>query len=228
MSTTEFLVIEPVGAPRGGVVVLQEAFGVTAHIEDIGRRLADEGWLSVVPHLFHRTGSPVFSYEVDHAEIMPHAAAMSVESVLEDVDAAIAEIRSHGLPDSSIGVVGFCMGGTAALLAAAKRHLPAAVTFYGTGILDGAFGGPALTELVQEVEGAWLGLYGGSDEYIPTQEVDALGQAAAAAPGHAELHRYPDAGHGFNCDARASFHAEAAADAWKRTLAFLDANLSAR
>jgi carboxymethylenebutenolidase len=228
MSTSELSVIEPIGEPRGGVVVLQEAFGITAHIEDIGRRLADEGWLVVIPHLFHRTGSPIFSYEVDHGEIMPHAAAMSVNSVLEDVDSALAELRAHGVPDSRVGVVGFCMGGSAALLAAAKRPIAAAVTFYGTGIADGAFGGPPLTDLVREVNGAWLGLYGDSDEYIPKEEVDALQLAAADAPGRAEVHRYAQAGHGFNCDARPSFHAEAAADAWKRTLDFLSANLNPR
>jgi carboxymethylenebutenolidase len=225
MTASELLVVQPDGAPRGGVVVLQEAFGITPHIEDIAQRLAAEGWLAVAPHLFHRGGSPVFSYDVDHSEIMPFAAALTVESVLEDVDSAIAEMRSHGVADDRVGAVGFCMGGSAALLAAAKRPIAAAVTFYGTGIVDGAFGGPPLTELVQEVQGAWLGLYGDRDEYIPAQEVDALERAAAHASGSVEIHRYADAGHGFNCDARSSFNPDAAADAWKRTLVFLESNV---
>jgi carboxymethylenebutenolidase len=52
-------IFEPGGEARGGVVLVQEAFGVNAHIEDVGRRLAGEGWLTVAPHLFHRTGDPV-------------------------------------------------------------------------------------------------------------------------------------------------------------------------
>jgi carboxymethylenebutenolidase len=227
VTAAELLVVQPAGAPRGGVVVLQEAFGVTPHIEDIANRLADEGWLAVAPSLFHRNGSPVFAYDADHQEIMPYVAALSVESVLEDVDSAVDEMRSHGLSDNRVGAVGFCLGGSAALLAAANRPIAAAVTFYGTGITDGAFGGPPLTELVRQVKGAWLGLYGDMDDYIPVDQVDALEQAAKDAPEYAELHRYPEAGHGFNCDARPSFNPEAAADAWKRTLAFFETTLGA-
>ena len=115
---TPLSVRHPDGPPVGGVVVVQEVFGVTPHIEAVCQRLADVGWLAVAPHLFHRTGDPVLSHN-DIAEGRRHAQSLTVESILADVGAALAYVEGAGFPRDTAGIVGFCMGGTVALAVAA-------------------------------------------------------------------------------------------------------------
>jgi carboxymethylenebutenolidase len=201
----------------GGVVVLQEAFGVTEHIEDVCQRLADAGWLAVAPHLYHRTGDPILPYD-DFSQIAPHAAELSPEGVLADVDAALAFIEGAGFAIDTAGVVGFCMGGTLALATAVERQIGAAVTYYGSGILKGRFGFPPLVELAPLLRAPWLGLYGDDDQGIPVDEVERLAAAAAEAEVRTEVRRYAGAGHGFNRDGSDAYVREAADDAWMRTL----------
>jgi carboxymethylenebutenolidase len=222
---TPLSVHRPDGTPRGGVVVVQEAFGVNDHIEDIGRRLAAEGWLAVVPHLFHRTGDPAFGYE-DFSVVMPHMKALTAEGILTDVDAALACLEGEGVPAARTGIVGFCMGGTVALVVAARRPIGAAVTFYGGGVTSGRFGFPPLVEVAPDISIPWLGLFGDADQGIPVEDVEQLRAAAATAGAETEIVRYPGAPHGFNCDIRDSYRPEPAADAWARTLAWFDRHLS--
>ena len=209
----------------GGIVVVQEAFGVTAHIDDVCQRLADVGWLAVAPHLFHRTGDPVLPYD-DFAQVLPHAQGLTAEGILADVDAALAYVEGAGFPRDTAGIVGFCMGGTIALAVAAERRVGAAVTFYGSGITKGRFGFPPLIELAPRLRAPWLGLYGDQDTGIPVDEVEQLAAAAAGAEVHTEVVRYPDAGHGFNRDGSPAHHPASAADAWMRTLDWCADNLS--
>jgi carboxymethylenebutenolidase len=107
-----------------------------------------------------------------------------------------------------------------------RRPLGAAVTFYGGGVAEGRFGLPAAVDVASRLQAPWLGLYGDRDKGIPVEQVEALRAAAAEAPVPTEIVRYPDAGHGFNCADRASFHPPSAADAWARTLAFFDHHLA--
>jgi carboxymethylenebutenolidase len=118
----------PDGPPKGGLVVVQEAFGVNDHIEDVCRRLAVEGWLAVAPHFFHRSGDPKLGYD-DISLAMPHMQALQYDTVLEDLDAGLNELAAAGIPPERTGVVGFCMGGTVALIATANRDVGAGVTF---------------------------------------------------------------------------------------------------
>ena len=129
---TPLSVHEPDGPPTGGIVVIQEAFGVNDHIEDVARRLAADGWLAVAPHLFHRSGDPKLGYG-DMSVVMPHMQALTADGVLADVDAALDQLARAGIPPERIGVVGFCLGGTVTLVTAARRDVGAAVTFYGDG-----------------------------------------------------------------------------------------------
>ena len=136
---------------------------------------------------------------------------------------------TSGKPGSSrrqIGIVGFCMGGSVVFLAAARRSLGAGVTFYGGGVSQGRFGMPPLIELAAELKTPWLGLYGDSDQSIPVDDVEALRAAVAAAPVPTEIVRYPDADHGFHCDARSSYHEASAKDGWRRTLEWLGSHLA--
>jgi carboxymethylenebutenolidase len=213
------------GVPKGAVVVVQEAFGVNDHIKDIAERFAAEGYRAVAPHFFHRQGDPTIAYD-DFDSAMKHVRALTEQGIAEDLDTAYAHLHEDGFDDSRIAIVGFCMGGTVTFVEAAKRPLGAAVTFYGGGIAEGRFGAPALLDLAPDLKTPWLGCYGDQDKGIPVEQVEQLRDAVSHAPVDAEIVRYPDAGHGFHCDARSAYHEHSARDAWSRTLAWLDEHLA--
>jgi carboxymethylenebutenolidase len=210
----------PGAAAEAAVIVVQEAFGVNDHIEDVARRFADEGYLAVAPHLFHDSGAPRLSYEA-FDEAMAHLRALTVEGIERDLETTLGHLRDSGIDAARTAIVGFCMGGTVALFAGATHALGAAVSFYGGGVSEGRFGFPGLLELAPRLRSPWLGLYGDQDQGIPTEDVERLREAAARAPVATSVIRYPDAGHGFHCDARSAYHAASAADGWTRTLAWL-------
>ncbi len=213
---------EPSGEPRGAVVVVQEAYGLTSHITTICDRLAAAGWTAVAPALFHRQGSPAFAYD-DLDSVMPLLGQLSADDLTADIDATLGHLADVGFAAGQTGIVGFCMGGSVALVTAATRAIGAGVTFYGGGLGRARFGYPPLLELAPGMQTPWLGLFGDLDQGIPIEEVEALREAAASSPVTTDVVRYPDAGHGFNCDDRpTSFHAPSAADAWTRTLAWFD------
>ena len=203
---------------KGGVVVVQEAFGVTEHIEDIARRLADAGYYAVAPAFFHRQGAPTLAYD-DFASVMPLMKELNAEGITVDLTAAFAHIEAAGFPAARTGIVGFCMGGSVTFYAATLRALGAAVTFYGGGVAEGRFGLPSLLDQTPNLQTPWLGLFGDLDQGIPIADVEKLRGATDAVKVPTEIVRYPDADHGFNCNDRpAVFNPTAAADAWGRTL----------
>ncbi len=208
---------EPDGAPKAAIVVIQEAFGVNDHIEDVTRRLAAAGYRAVSPHLFHRSGDPKLAYD-DLSQVMPHMQALSAEGIATDLDATFAYLAGAGFEGRRVGIVGFCMGGTVAFFAGARYPLGAAVTFYGGGVGQGRFGYPSQIDEAAKLQSPWLGLYGDLDKGIPVEEVEELRAAAASASVPTEVVRYPDADHGFHCDARSSYHGPSAEDAWERAL----------
>lgn len=199
----------PRGAPRAGVVVVQEIFGVNAHIRSVAARFAEDGFLAVAPRLFDRV-APDTELGYDDAGI-----ARGRELVgLLGFDAALRDIRAAAdwlvAQELAAGVAGFCWGGTAALLAATRLGLPA-VSYYG---------GRSMPFLHEHPQAPLLLHYGARDALIPPDHVAAQ---RAAFPG-AEVHVHA-AGHGFNCDQRADFDAAASSAAWRQTLAFLDRHL---
>ena len=207
---------------RGAIVVVQEAFGLTDHLQDTCTRLADAGWLAIAPALFHREGSPVFAYD-DFAGLLPVMQTLTAEGIDTDLDATFGYLASHGYGPERCGIVGFCMGGTVSLYAATRRPLGAAVTFYGGGVAAGRFGFPSLVEITPTLRGPWLGLYGDLDKGIPFTDVELLRDAASLADAPTEVVRYADADHGFNNNDRpTAFNAAAADDAWQRTLNWFD------
>ena len=219
--------VVPSGTVRGAVVVIQEAFGVNEHIEDVATRFAAAGYHAVAPDLFHRQGGVTFGYDGDFGPILEVMMQLDDASVLADLDAAIELLHQRGFTDDRIGTVGFCFGGRATFLLALERALGGAVGFYGGGIVHGR--GPkfaALAPRSSTLRTPWLGLFGDADAGIPIDEVEALRDALERAPVPTEIVRYPDAPHGFHCDRRADFRPEAAADAWERTLHWLDAHLA--
>jgi carboxymethylenebutenolidase len=197
---------DPVGRPRGGIVVVQEIFGVNAHIRAVSDRFAAEGYLAVAPGIFEHVekGFDV-GYDADsRARGMAIASKTDREQMLRDVAAAIEVAKVGG----RVAVVGFCLGGTIAWAAAGRLSgLSAAVGYYGGGIIGLKDLKPRVPTLLH---------FGEKDQHIP---IAGVREVAAAHP-EVEVHIYP-ADHGFNCDHRESYDAPSAALAWTRTLAFL-------
>jgi carboxymethylenebutenolidase len=200
---------EPRGQAAGGVVVIQEIFGVNGHIRAVCDRFAAEGFLAVSPALFDRIERGVEFDYTDEATTRGRAlrAELSWENPLRDIDAAMAAAAVDG----AAGVVGFCWGGSLAWLAAARLKPACAVCYYGGQIHDFITEQPRCPALLH---------FGEKDRLIPREHQERI---RAAHPG-LEFHFYP-ADHGFNCDQRASYDAACAALAWTRTIAFLRRNL---
>ncbi len=197
---------EPAGRARGGLVVAQEIFGVNSHIRAVCDDFAAEGYLAVAPALFDRVERGIeLGYQSDDiARGRAIREKVSLEDAQADVEAAAAEVAGAG----RIGVVGYCWGGTVAWVAATRsKSFAAAVSYYGGGV----------PELAGEQPNCPVQLhFGEQDHAIPLDGVRRLQAAHPQLP----VHLYP-AGHGFNCDQRASYHAESARLARERTLAFL-------
>lgn len=201
---------QPAGTPRGAVVVLQEIFGVNAHIRNVCDRLAEQGWHAVAPALFDRVQrGQEMGYGPDGAAA-GRALREQVEqpAALMDVQAAIDHAHKAG----RVAVMGFCWGGTLAWLAAAKLHnLACAVAYYGTSIHANVDERPHVPVLLH---------FGSQDTLIPPDHVDRIAQVWPDIP----LYRY-DAGHGFNCDDRPAYHPPSAQAAEHRTQDFLSRHL---
>ena len=211
---------------RRAVIVVQEAFGVNGHIEDVTRRFADVGYHAVAPALFHRAGGGTAPYD-DFEQVLPLFEGLTDAGILMDVAAAIEHLHAEGFADASIGVVGFCMGGRVTFLVSLEHALGAAVGFYGGGIVTGRFPQfPPLLERADELATPWLGLFGDLDGSIPVTDVEILRERLAELAIPTAIHRYATAEHGFHCDVRASYQAEAAADAWARTRAWFEEHLA--
>jgi carboxymethylenebutenolidase len=214
--------------PVGAVVVIQEAFGVNPHIEDITRRVAAAGYHAIAPAMFHRTGGAIVPYG-DFGPVIEHFIGIgSDDAIMIDVDAALAYLHGLGFADNQIGLVGFCFGGRVSFLVSTQRAIGAAVGFYGGGIVTAPFPQfPSLIDRAPSLQTPWLGLFGDLDTSIPVEDVERLRVELTGAPVAAEVVRYAGAEHGFNCDARPSYNAEASADAWSRALDWFAGHLGA-
>ena len=205
---------DPKGAPKGAIVVVQEIFGVNSHIRAVCDRFAGEGYVAVAPALFDRQ-QPGFEsgYSPDEiANARKFIASPDWAAMLRDVQAAITDVKSVG----PVGIVGFCMGGTVAFLAATRLDgLSAAVCYYGGRIAAFADEKPRCPVQMN---------FGDQDQSIPLSDVETIKQKRPDC----EIHIYPGAGHGFHCDERASFNEQSARTAWQRTTAFLQKNMKSK
>jgi carboxymethylenebutenolidase len=211
---------------KGGVIVVQEAFGVNEHIESVADRLAERGYHAVAPHFFHRAGGGTVPYG-DFSKVIAKYEGLTDEGILVDVDAARGHLHDAGWADSTIGTVGFCFGGRVTFLVAARRKLGAAVGYYGGGIVTGRFPQfPTLVDETDTLQTPWLGFFGDQDESIPVEDVEKLRAALEQAPVDHDVVRYADAGHGFNRDISPdAYRPGAAADAWRRMLDWFEKHL---
>jgi carboxymethylenebutenolidase len=202
---------DPAGKPKGGLVVIQEIFGVNHHIRNVCDRFAAEGYAAVAPAMFDRAKADVALDAYDEAamkEGVKLRAAIKLEDSLKDVQAAIDAAKSVG----RVGVVGYCWGGSLAFLAAARlTGLACAVGYYGGMIARHADEKPKVPTILH---------FGEQDEGIPMSDVEKI----KAAQPEVKVYTYP-ADHGFSCDERGEFEPASHEKALKLTLAFFRQNL---
>jgi carboxymethylenebutenolidase len=216
-------VAEPTGTPRGGVIIVQEIFGISPPMKHAADLVAGEGYLAVVPAMFHRV-DPHFIAEYNaegFARGVGAAQQATLADVTADLSAAAAYIRERLGPEASVTVWGFCYGGTVAYLAATMPFVDASISFYG-GAIAGQFGDVSPIEKTAEIHVPMFLAFGAKDEHIPPEVVEKVRAALTAEQKSFELHHYEGADHGFFRAGENS--SPQAADAWERVKAFLAAN----
>ena len=220
-------VAQPDGEPQAAVIVIMEAFGLNGHIEDVARRVAAEGYLAVAPDLYHRYENKVAGYD-EMDKIFEMMGGLLDEHSLMDVDAALGYLSGQGFGSDKVGITGFCMGGRVTFLTAISRPVGAAVTYYGGAIVTDGFtpGQPKLADRHGDLQCPWLGLFGDLDGMIPVEGLEQLRSDLGGNAQPTDLVRYAEADHGFLCDERPSYNADAAADGWARMTAWFGSHLS--
>jgi carboxymethylenebutenolidase len=204
----------PPGGRGPGLMLLQEIFGVNPHIRTVAEQYALAGFVVLAPDLFWRDATRVaLGYEGAERE-QAYALMKNIQpdTVLADLQATLQALKSMPACTGQVGALGYCMGGRLAYLAAAKLPIHRAVAYYGGGIQN-------QLALAASVACPMQFHHAERDTHIPLDAVDAV--RAAMAGKDAEFHLYPGAEHGFNCWARASYHAGSAALAHGRSLSFL-------
>ncbi len=218
-SVLRLTVAEPVSSIRGGIVVLHEARGVTDSVRGLVSGLAGDGWLAVAPHLYHRDGADELDGS-DDAHVREHVDRLDSQEVMADTDTAFGWLADHAVTADRMGVIGFDLGGSVALVVAANRRLGAAVTVAGEGIADAASTGlPSLIEAAPGLTCPWLGIYGETADGEPDPGISRLRDAASSSEVATDVVVYPHSGHRFDDDPNS------AADAWQRTLNWFDSHL---
>jgi carboxymethylenebutenolidase len=202
---------------RGGIVILPDVRGLYPFYTDLAERFAQTGYHAIVLDYFGRTAG--LGPRDEEFEYMPHVQQLTVSQVQEDLRAAAGALEQRtGV--SSPATVGFCLGGFHSFMAGADvPGLSGVVGFYG--ILSDRFGVPGPIDRAGDIRCPVLGLFGGEDQAIPVAEVERFEAALADAGVEHEIHVYPGAPHSF-FDRRFEEHADAAEDAWRRMVAFLD------
>ena len=197
----------PAGTPVGGVVIVQEVFGLTAHVRNVVDRYAAEGFAAIAPAMFDRVARGLV---LDYAELergLETMRQLEWPQTLADVHAAI-----DALGEVPVGVVGFCWGGTVAHVAACDLPISAAVSYYGSGIVRMLDKRPKCPVLYH---------FGDRDQSIPPESIERIRQANPTGT----FHVYAGAGHAFDSEGRASFSPDDSALAFSRSVAFLRKHL---
>ncbi len=208
-------VARPAGEPIAGLVVIQEAFGVNSHIRSVTDGFAEDGFLAVAPALFDRMqrGVELGYTPEDLQKGIALARGGNTDDYVKDIAAALGYARRES--GKKVGVIGYCLGGSLAWLAAARLDPDVAVGYYGGYIATFAGEKPKAPIMLH---------FGLDDTHIPKNEIDA--KVAAVYP-EIPIFWYEGAGHGFSCNDRASYNADAAKLARERSLEFLKKHLTA-
>lgn len=214
-----------------GMIVIQDAGGVSDHIQDIARRIANLGYVALAPDLYTREGGPPPAGDLQ--AMMARLFAMSDATVLGDLEGAVNELRSREDVSDKVGCIGFCMGGRCTLLlAGSSNKLDAAVDCWG-GFIDKATPEERATpqrptpplELAENVACPLMAAIGGEDQNPSPVVGERLREALAKTPHETQVDIYEGAGHAFFADYRPSYRPQAAAKLWDRIVPFLTAHL---
>ena len=197
----------PNGTPKGGVVVIQEIFGVNHHIKAVTDKLAEQGYLALAPRFFDHIKTGVeLGYTPDTiAEGRKYVTELGLDKAVQDVEAAIEELKRRGA--RKVAVIGFCWGGTITWLSATRIKPDAAIGYYGGGIHGTKSEKPQVPTMLH---------FGDKDMHIPMTHVNEIRKLHP----NVLVYDYP-ADHGFHCDERGSYDATASKQAMARTLEFM-------
>jgi carboxymethylenebutenolidase len=231
--TTETITLQSDGSNMGvyiarpesknapALIVFQEAFGVNSHIKDVAHRLAEQGYIAVAPELFHRTAPPGFTAGYgDYAILGPHFQAVTTDAITADARTVYEwTMKDPQVNNTSIGAIGFCLGGRAAFIANAKLPIRAAVSFYGGRIAEN------LLDLAKDENAPILFFWGGLDKHIGPEQRNAVADAMTKGEKPFINIEFSDADHGFFNDEKPAYNPNAAKHAWALTLSFLETNL---
>jgi carboxymethylenebutenolidase len=219
-SQLRLTVAVPDSAVRGGIVVLHESRGVTDGVRWLVHSLAMEGWQVVAPHLYHRDGADELGADESDEQVRDQVNRLTGPSVMADTDTAFGWLADRGVTADRMGVIGFDMGGSVALVVATQRSLGAAVTVAGNHIADPLSNDlPSPLEAAPELTCPWLGLFGERSVDPSIHDVEKLRAAVASSEVASNVVIYPGVDHRFDADP------EASADAWQRTLNWFDSHL---
>jgi carboxymethylenebutenolidase len=217
------------GTGFGTILVVQEIFGVHAHIADMCRRFAKAGYYAIAPELYFRQGDAK-SYTDIPKLIAEIVAKVPDEQVMGDLDSSVAFAKGEGKADTAkLGITGFCWGGRIVWLYDAHNSaVKAGVAWYGPLQRPATPLQPKYpVDITKNLHGPVLGLYGGADAGIPVDSVEKMRAAlktGSAAAMKSQIDVYADTPHAFNADYRPSYRKEAAEDGWKKCLAWFKAN----
>ena len=199
----------PEGQPKGGLVMVQEIFGMTEQMQRCADRYATAGYAVALPAMFDRIEPGLSLGYTEFQRGGQAAQAITEENLLADTEASRLSVSDAG----KTAIIGYCWGGTAAYIGACLGNFDAAICYYGGSI------GEAAARMQPKVPVMYH--FGAEDTFIPEATIDQIRQADPAGI----FHIYEGAGHGFNCDDRDSYNAKAAKLSEKRSLEFLDEKL---
>lgn len=209
--TLDAYAVQPGVPVTAGLVIVQEIFGVNAHIREVAERYAEDGFVTIAPAIFDRIepGVELGNGDTDRQRAMALLARFEIEKAVDDIAASVEWLRGLGL--RGVAVVGYCLGGTLAWLSAARLPIDAAVGFYG---------GQITRYLGEQPKVPMMLHFGEQDAHIPVSDVDKIAETHPEV----QIYRYP-AGHAFNRPGGAGYSASCALRARERTLAFLREHL---
>jgi carboxymethylenebutenolidase len=203
----------PASGKGPGIVVIQEWWGLVPQIKGVADRLAGEGFVSLVPDLYH--GETTTSPDQAGKLMM----ALKIDEAEKDLRGAVQSLMAHKAVTQKVGTIGFCMGGALSLFAASKNpEVSACVVFYG--------GHPNVKPDLANLKAPVLGLYAGKDGFVTPESVKALDAELTRLGKRHEFHTYPGVDHAFANETGRNYNREAAADAWKRAVTFLKKELT--
>lgn len=214
-----YVSVSPGAGKKPALIICSEAFGVNSHMRSVADRFAEKGFAVFVPELFWRIERHV-ALPYDEAGLKRAselADAYDKQKGVDDMAKVVSFVRGRNDVTGKIGILGFCVGGAAAYLAAARLGLDACVSYYGKGIED--YLGDAATLTCPTVLH-----YGGSDRFIPPATIAKVREGLKGCP-DVEIYDYPGVDHGFNSEDRRAYNADVARLAMTRTMAALDRGL---